>query len=61
MIEVLEPLEVADSDTSSIAEDVRKELNALSQQDLLALQSSGPISSLHNQLCLESIGVVHVD
>lgn len=61
MVEVLEPFEVTDSDSSGIAENVGQELNALFEQDLLAFKSSGSICGFNNQLCLEPVSILDVD
>lgn len=61
MLDVLEPLEVADSHSSCVAEDVREEAHSLLEQDLLSLAGSGTIGSLHDQLAVESVSVVDVD
>ena len=61
MLDVLEPLEVADSDTAAVAEHVGEEADALLEQDGLALGGGGAVGSLHDQLALEIVGVVDVD
>jgi hypothetical protein len=61
VVEVLEPLEIADCHTSSIAEDVRQELNSLLEKHILTLKSGGTVGCLNDQLGLESVGIVDVD
>jgi len=61
VIEVLQPLEVACSDTSSIAENVRQEFNTLVKKFLLSTKSSGSVGCFHNQLGLELISVDCID
>lgn len=61
MLDVLEPFEVADSDTTAIAEDVWEEADALLEEDVLALTSCRAVSSLYDQLALEPVSIVDVD
>lgn len=61
MLNVLEPLEVADCYSSSIAKDIGKEAYSLLEEDLFSLTSSWTISSLYDQLAVESISIVDVD
>lgn len=61
MIEILEPFEITDSDSSSIAKNVGKELDSFFKEDFLTFKGSRTISSLDNQLGLEFISVVDVD
>ena len=61
MLEVLEPLEIADSDTSSIQEDIRKEADTLSSADPFPFQGGGAIGSLDYDFALETMGIVLVD
>lgn len=61
MLDVLEPLEVADCYSSCVAEDVGEEAHSFLEQDLLSLASSGTIGSLHDQLAVESVSIVEVD
>lgn len=61
MLNVLEPLEVADCHSSCVAEDVGEEAHSLLEQDLLSLAGSRPIGSLHDQLAVEPVGVVDVN
>jgi hypothetical protein len=61
VIEVFQPFEIAYSHSSSIAKDVWQELNAFLKENLLSLQSGGPVSSLNNQFSLEAMSVVNID
>lgn len=61
MLDVLQPFEVADSHSSSIAEDVGKEANSLFEEDLLSFTGCWAVGSLNDELAVESIGIVHVD
>ena len=61
MIDVLQPFEVTDSNTTCVTQNVGKELHSLSEKDLFSLDGGWTICSLNNQLALESVGVVSVD
>lgn len=61
VLDILEPLEVADSDTTSVAEHIRQEAHSLLEQDLLSLAGGGTIGSLHDELALETVSIVDVD
>lgn len=61
MIEIFQPFEVADSDSTGIAENIRQELDSLLQQNLLSLESSGAVGCLNDEFGLESVGVADVD
>lgn len=61
MAEVLQPFEVTNGDTSSVTQNVGKELNALLQKNLLSFESCRTIGSLNNQASLELVGIVNVD
>lgn len=61
VVEVLEPFEVTDRDSSCVAENVGQELNALFEQDLFSFKSSGAIRGFNNQLCFEPVGILDVD
>lgn len=61
VVKIFQPFEVAHSHSSSIAEDVGQELNALLEKNFLCLKSGGSIGSLHDELGLESVSVVNVD
>ena len=61
MLDVLEPLEVADCDTSSVAEHVRQEAHSLFKEDILTLAGCRSICSLNDELALELVCVVDVD
>lgn len=45
VVEILKPFEVADSDTTSVNEDIREEYNSLLSEDLLSGDGSRSISS----------------
>ena len=61
MLDVLEPLEVADRHSSSVAKDVGEEAHSLLEQDLLSLAGSRAIRSLYDQFAVEPISIVDVD
>lgn len=61
MIEVLEPFEVADGDTSGVAENVRQKLDSLLEEDLFSLKSGGAVGGFNDELGLEPMGIVDVD
>lgn len=61
MLQVLEPLEVADGDTAGVAEYVGQELHSLGQEDFLCSLSGGSVGGLNDQLAVELVGVVYVD
>ena len=61
MLQVLEPLEVRDRDTTSVAEHIRKETNPSSQENIFSCSRSGPISSFDDQLATELFRIVFVD
>jgi hypothetical protein len=61
VIEVLEPFEVADSDTSCIAENVRQKLDSLLEEDLFSLKSGGAVGGFNDEPGLEPVGIVDVD
>lgn len=58
---ILQPLEIAHSNSSSIAEDIRQKTHSFFEKNLLSLASSRPIGSLDNQLAVESISVVDIN
>lgn len=61
VFDVLEPLEVADGDSSSVAEHIRQEADSFFEEDVLALASGWPVSSLNDEFALELVSVVKVD
>lgn len=61
MLDVLEPLKVADCDTSSVAEHIRQEADSLFEENILALAGCWSVGSLDDQLALELVCVVDVD
>ena len=61
MTQVLQPFEVTNGDTSCVAKNVGKELNALFQKNLLGFESCRAIGSLNNQASLELVSIVDVD
>lgn len=60
VVEVLQPLEVADGDTTGVNEDIREEDNSLLGEDLLSSDCGGTICSLRDHLALELVSVVLV-
>jgi hypothetical protein len=61
VVEVLQPFEVADSDTSSIAENIGQELNSFVEENLFSFEGSGSIGCFNNQFGFESMGIIDID
>ena len=61
MLEVLEPFEVGDGDTASIAEDIRPDHNTILLEDSLSISGGWAIGSLSKDLALDLVRVVPVD
>ena len=57
MVQILEPLEIADGNTTCVTEDIRKELVAFGKHDLFGFESGGSICSFNNELGLEFVGI----
>lgn len=61
MFDVLEPLEVTDSDSTCIQEDVRQNTNVFLHEHLLSLLGSRSIGSFSNDATLEPVCILRVD
>ena len=61
MIHVLQPFKVTDSDTTSVTQDIRQELDSSSEKNLFSLNSGWSVGSLNNQFTVELVSVVSVD
>merc|ERR1719282_2257712 len=61
MIEILEPLKVGDSDTTSIDVHVRNDQASLLLEDLVSSRSDGSIGSLANNLGLNLVSIGCID
>jgi hypothetical protein len=61
VLEVLQPFEIADCNSTSITEHIWQESNSFGEANLLSLDGCGPISSLDNNFALKSVSVVDVD
>lgn len=61
MIHILQPLEVADSNTTSIAQHIGQELDASWEEDLLSFNCGWAIGSLDDEFAVEFVCVVAVD
>lgn len=61
MLNILEPLEVRHSDTTSVAKHIGQEVYSFANQNLFCLCSGGAIGSFNDQFTLEFVCVVSVD
>lgn len=61
MLEIFQPLEIADSHTTSIAEDVRQKFDAFGHGDSLSFDCGGTVGCLNNDAALESVSVEFVN
>lgn len=61
MIHVLQPFKVTDSDTTSVTQDIRQELDSSSEKNLFSLNSGWSVGSLNNKFTVELVSVVSVD
>lgn len=61
VLQVLQPLEIADCHATSIAQHVRQEFYSFGETDLLALESSGAVGSFNDHFALEEMGVDAID
>ena len=61
MLQVLQPLKVADCHSPSITQDIRQELNSFCKTNLLSLESGGAVGCLYDQLAFEEMSVDAVD
>lgn len=61
VLQVLEPLEVTNRHSSSVAQDIGQELDSLGQADLLPFNCGGPVGCLNDNLALKPMGVIAVD
>jgi hypothetical protein len=61
VFDVLEPLEVGHSHTTTVAKHIRQEVHSLFEQDLFGLGSSRTVGSLNDQFTLETVSVVAIN
>ena len=61
MLDVFEPLEVRNSNTTTIAKHIRKETDTSPQEDILGPSGGGSIGSLDNKLAVEFLSIVSID
>ena len=61
MFEILQPFEVRDSHTTSVAENIGKETDSFTEQNLFSSSGSGTIGSLNDEFALEFISIISVD
>lgn len=61
MLQVLQPLEVADGNASSVGKEVGDNADLLLEKDCLAVGGGGTVGSLKEELSLDLVGVVDVD
>ena len=61
MLDVFEPFEVGNSDTSTIAKNIGEEADASSQEDILSTSGGWSICSLDYQFAVEFLSVIGVD
>src|SRR5215469_11287029 len=60
-LEILYPLEIADSDACGISQDVGNHPNTSLEKDVVSLGSGWPIGRLGDQACLDALGVANSD
>ena len=61
MLEVLQPFKIRHSDTTSVAENIRKEADSFSEKNLFGSSGGGSVGSFDDDFALEFICVVSVD
>jgi len=61
MIQILQPFEIANRDTASVAKNVREELYPFIEKDLLCFHGGGAIGCFHDEFGLEFMSVGDVD
>ena len=61
VVQIFQPLKVTDSHTTSITQDIRKEVNTSFDEDFFSFESSRPISSLNNKFRLEFVSIIDID
>lgn len=61
MFQILQPFEIADSNTTCITQNIRQELNTLVSQDLFTFHCGWSIGSLNDKFGLELVSIVLVD
>ena len=61
MVQVLEPFEVGDGDTTSVQIQVRNDQNFLVEEDLLGLGCHWAVRAFADDFRLDSVGVVGGD
>jgi hypothetical protein len=61
MLDVLQPLEVANGYTTGIAKHIGQELHSFLSEYLLSSFGGGPIGSLNNEFTVEFVGIPDID
>lgn len=61
MFQVFEPFEVADCDSTGIAEDIWKEFDSFGSADALSFDGGWPISSLYDDTAFKAVSIILVD
>jgi hypothetical protein len=61
MVQIFEPLKIADSHATRVAEDIRQELNSIMQHYLLCLKSGRAVCCLDDKLGLKTAGIANID
>jgi hypothetical protein len=61
MVQVLQPFQITDGNTTSVAKDIWQEFNTLRKEDFFGFHGGWTIRCLNNQLAFKSVGVVGVD
>lgn len=61
MVEVLQPFEVGDGDTTSVQQDIGKDEDTSLGEDIFSSEGSGSVSSFSQALALELVGIELVD
>lgn len=61
VIEVLQPFEVTDGNTTSVTEDVGQEFNTLGQKDLFGFHSGWAVGCFNDQFAFKSVSVVGIN
>lgn len=58
MVEVLEPFEVRNGNTTSVQEDIGEDEDTLLKEDIFSTHSGRAVSSFSQDLALESVSVL---
>ena len=61
MLDVFEPLEVRNSNTTTIAKHIGKETDTSPQEDILSSSGGGSIGSLDDEFTVEFLSIVSID